>query len=305
MARARRPRRRPAAASCSPWAFRAVVLARARRSACFALASSRSASVAAVSARSASSEGCAPDRRQGLVTSGGAARPQLETDRVRTPARRTGPVPHRGTSRSTGGLDPLARDRDPPDCLGQQTGVGWVGHVAGHHRRVGPQRGGAQHLGLGRLGQQRLVQPVHRRRATAGGQLHQRRRVRHRPVQGNPAEPPPGDRVAHLATQALVAESVAEPRGTSTAGRSPSASTDDRFAGRSTERTVRRTPDHPATRRSEPARQGAGATPAAAPTRTTTVDRLRYGTRSPRSLLAQGVEAILPFQDWLITHRRS
>jgi hypothetical protein len=55
MARARRPRRRPAAPSCSPWAFRAVALVRARRSACFALVSSRSASVAAVSARSASS----------------------------------------------------------------------------------------------------------------------------------------------------------------------------------------------------------------------------------------------------------
>jgi hypothetical protein len=35
-------------------------------------------------------------------------------------------------------------------------------------------------------------------------------RVRHRPVQGNPAEPAPRDRVAHLAAQALVAEPVAE-----------------------------------------------------------------------------------------------
>ena len=42
----------------------------------------------------------------------------------------------------------------------------------------------------GGLGQQRLVQSLHRGRPATSGQLHQRRRMWHRPVQGNPAEPP-------------------------------------------------------------------------------------------------------------------
>ncbi|CAG7641040.1 hypothetical protein E143388_08254 [Rhodococcus opacus] len=58
---------------------------------------------------------------------------------------------------------PLSGGRDPSDCLGQQPGVGGVGHIAGHHGGVGPQLGGAQYLGLGGLGQQCPVQPVHRR----------------------------------------------------------------------------------------------------------------------------------------------
>jgi hypothetical protein len=68
----------------------------------------------------------------------------------------------------------------------------------------------AQQLGLGGLGQQRLVAGVDRDRAAAGGQLHQRRRMRHLPIQPDPAEPAPTDGVRDLPAQALVAQPVAE-----------------------------------------------------------------------------------------------
>lgn len=190
MARARRPLRRPAAASCSPRVFWAVALARARRS---ALVSSRSASMAAVSARSASSEGRAPDRGQGLVASGGAARTQLETDRVRTLARRTGPVPHPAPGRSTGGEGSAFR-------WPRSVGLPWP---------TTRSRWGRTHCWAPRwcrpatwwcaVPWPRWPWPAVPRsarpppRATAGRQLHQRGRVRHRPVQRDPAEPPPRD----------------------------------------------------------------------------------------------------------------
>src|SRR5208283_2245531 len=54
------------------------------------------------------------------------------------------------------------------------------------------------------------IESVDRGGPAPGGQLHQRRRMRHRPVQRNPAEPPPGDRIADLPTQRLIAQPVAE-----------------------------------------------------------------------------------------------
>ena len=62
----------------------------------------------------------------------------------------------------------------------------------------------------GRPGQQRLVQPGHRIFPAPGSQLHQRRGMRHLGIQRDPAEPPPGDRVANLSAQALLAQPVPE-----------------------------------------------------------------------------------------------
>ena len=127
-----------------------------------------------------------------------------------SPAGRSGPIPQFGADRTTGGLDPATGRGDPPDRFREQPGIGRIGDVRRHHRGVDPDPGAAQQLRLRRLRQQRLVQPLHRSRAAPGGQLHQRRRVRHRLIQPDPAELPPGDRVRHLPTQRLVAQPVAE-----------------------------------------------------------------------------------------------
>ena len=123
---------------------------------------------------------------------------------------RAAAVPHTGSGRTTGGLDTTPGHRDPPHRLGQQPRVGRVGHIRRDHRGVRPQPGRAQQLGLCGLGQQRLVAPIHRSDAAAGRELHQRRRVRDVAVDGDPAEPPPGDRVADLTAQALVSQVVTE-----------------------------------------------------------------------------------------------
>src|SRR5436189_1805599 len=77
-----------------------------------------------------------------------------------------------------------------------------------------------------------------------------------------------------------------------------------RSAGRSAARTARRTPGHPAAHRPWPAPPAAAAPPPAATTPTTSIDRLWCGTR-PRSLLAQGVEAILSTAPAVITDRHA
>src|SRR5947207_10004931 len=77
-----------------------------------------------------------------------------------------------------------------------------------------------------------------------------------------------------------------------------------RSAGQRTVRTGRRTPGHPAAHPPAPARPAAAAPPPAATTPTTSTDRLRYGTR-PRSLLTQGVEAILSTAPAVITDRHA
>src|SRR5262249_60594579 len=91
---------------------------------------------------------------------------------------------------------------------------------------------------------------------------------------------------------------------TSAADSTPPACTAGRSAGQSAARTGRRTPDHPAAHPPGPAPPAAAAPPPAATTPTTTADRLRYGTRH-RSLLTQGVEAILSTAPAGITHRHA
>jgi hypothetical protein len=74
-----------------------------------------------------------------FILLGSGTHPQPRADLMRPPAGCPGPVPHLGAGRATGGLDPPTGDRDPADRLGQQTRVGRIGNVAGHHRGVGPQ----------------------------------------------------------------------------------------------------------------------------------------------------------------------
>lgn len=119
-------------------------------------------------------------------------------------------VPQPGAGGTACGLDPSAGRCDPPDRLGQQPGVGRVGHVRRHHGGIGAQPIGAQQLGIGGLRQKRLVAPDDCCGAAPGGELHQRRRVRDLAIDRDPAEPPPGDRVADLTAQALKAQPVAE-----------------------------------------------------------------------------------------------
>jgi len=145
-----------------------------------------------------------------LLPAGRRAGAQLGGDLVRSFPRRAGAVPHLGAHRAAGGLDPLAGRADATHRLGQQTGIGRIGHVRRHHRGIHPDPVGAQQLRFGRLGQQRLVEPGHRRRPTPRSQLHQRGRMRHRPVQRDPAKPPPSDRIGDLPTQRLIAQPVAE-----------------------------------------------------------------------------------------------
>jgi DNA invertase Pin-like site-specific DNA recombinase len=94
--------------------------------------------------------------------------------------------------------------------LGQQPPVRRVGHIRADHRGIRPHPRGAQQPGTGRLRPQRLIQPRDRIFPAPGGQLHQRRRVRHPPIQPDPAKPPPADRVADLSAQALIPQPVAE-----------------------------------------------------------------------------------------------
>jgi len=152
-----------------------------------------------------------PGHRGLLVITGlRGPRPQLGRDGVRPLARGAAAVPHFGPPRPASGLDPPPGLRDPANGPGQQPRIGRVSDVRRHHRGIRAQPRGAQQLGPGRLGQQRLVQPVNRCAAAPGGQLHQRRGMRHRLVQTDPAKPPPRDRVADLRTQALKTQPVPE-----------------------------------------------------------------------------------------------
>ena len=179
-ARASRPRRRPRPHRAHRVHAARSALTRARRSARLALASSRSASSAAVAANSASSPvtrrtvACASSRpaaeRVRSLAAISCARRPAARDRSRTVVRIAPPAAWIRLP-----VTAIRRDR-----LGQQTRVGRIGHVRRHHRGVHPHPVGAQQLRLGGLGQQRLVQPVHRRRPAPRGQLHQRRRMRHR-----------------------------------------------------------------------------------------------------------------------------
>jgi hypothetical protein len=76
--------------------------------------------------------------------------------------------------------------------------------------RVGADLVRLQHLGFECLRQQRVVQLRNRLGSTAGGDLHERRRVRHRHPERDPTEALPGDRVRDLTAQRLEAQAIAE-----------------------------------------------------------------------------------------------
>jgi len=169
----------------------------------------------------------------------------------------------------------------------------------GDHRGVGPDPVGPQQLGVRGLGQQRLVAPLHRRDSAAGRELHQRCWVRDLPIDRDPAEPTPRDRVADLPAQALLAQPVAGTSSTSTAGRSPSAWTAGPPAGRRTARTARRIPGHPAVHRPGRAPPAAAAPPAATPPPQAHLDR-----SGPQHPPLQGSPNLRPLHD-LVIHTRN
>ena len=131
----------------------------------------------------------------------------------RPPASRPLPTGHHCPGGPARRLHPPRRPHQFAHRLGQQPRIGRVDHVRADHRRIGPHPGGAQQLLPRGLGPQCLVQPGHRRLPAPVGQLHQRRRMRHPPVQADPAEPPPGDRITDLPAQAFIAQPVPELEG--------------------------------------------------------------------------------------------
>jgi hypothetical protein len=135
---------------------------------------------------------------------------QLAGDLPHPARRRPPPVRRHRAGRAARCLHPPHRAHQLAHRLGQQPRIGRVSHVRTDHRGVSPHPGGAQQLRLRGLGPQRLVQPRHRILAAPAGQLHQRGRVRHPPIERDPAKPPPADRVADLGAQALIAQPVAE-----------------------------------------------------------------------------------------------
>ena len=210
------------------------------------------------------------DRPAALVPAQLGAGAQLGGDLAHPPGRGPPPVRHHGPGGPARRLHPPRRPHQLAHRLGQQPRIGRVGHVRADHRGIGPHPRGAQQLLPGRLGPQRLVQPGHRALPAPGGQLHQRRRMRHLGVQRDPAEPPPGDRVADLRAQALIAQPVPEleehqPQVTLHRRGRPA-----EHRVESTARTARRTPGHPAAHPPAPAPPAAAAAPAAAATPTTT-----------------------------------
>jgi hypothetical protein len=135
-------------------------------------------------------------------------------------AQRLGELPHpppgrpttvtkRGPGGRTPRLDPPHQPTELPDRVLQQVGVGREVNVGLHHGGVDPQLAGAQQLVGGQLAKQRTVEPLDHLRAGTVDQLDQGGRVRHRPLQPDPAKPAPADRVADLPAQGLVAELVA------------------------------------------------------------------------------------------------
>ena len=97
------------------------------------------------------------------------------TERVRSPGVCASPTPAACACAAAGQLG---------DTLGQQRRVRRVGDVGLDHRRVGAHPVGLQHLGLDRLAP---ATPRSARRSpspAAGGDLHQRRRMRHPPPNG-------------------------------------------------------------------------------------------------------------------------
>ena len=150
------------------------------------------------------------DRRRALVFAELAAGPHLGGHLAGPPAGRPPPVCHLGARGPARCLHPPHRTHQLDHRLGQKPHIGRVSHVRRDHRGIGPHPAGTQQLLPGGLGPQRLIQPRHRLLAAPAGQLHQRGRVRHPPIERDPAKPPPGDRDTDLRAQALKPQPVTE-----------------------------------------------------------------------------------------------
>jgi len=119
------------------------------------------------------------------------------------------PVPEPDPGRRSARPDPADQPTELADRVLQQVGIGRVVDVGGDHGGVDAQFAATQQLVAGELGHQRRVELLEDLRAGAADQLDQRGRVRHRLVQRDAGKAPPGDRVAHLPDQRLVAKLVA------------------------------------------------------------------------------------------------
>jgi hypothetical protein len=97
--------------------------------------------------------GDAPHHRPGLVTFLRRAQPQLGGDHAGPPTRRAAPVTDSSSRGATGGFDLRRVARNGADALGQQPGIGCVGHIGFRHRGVDPDPGGGQQFRLDRLDQ--------------------------------------------------------------------------------------------------------------------------------------------------------
>ena len=123
---------------------------------------------------------------------------------------RSGAVPKAGPAGQPGGLDGADGLGQLGHSFGQQPRVGRIGHVRRDHGRVGPDLVQLDEMRRVGLLEQPLVQRRHRRIATTRGDLHQRGWIRNRIGEPDAAEPPPSERVGHLAAEGLETESIAE-----------------------------------------------------------------------------------------------
>lgn len=129
-----------------------------------------------------------------------------------TPAHRAGPVPHRRTGREPQHVQRGHQGDEAGDATGHQAlRVRPVANVARDDRGIGPEAICPQHPAVIGLFDQRLVEPLHARRAAAFAALLQRRAVRDRAPERDPTEPAPADRVGDLPAQRLEAEAAAVP----------------------------------------------------------------------------------------------
>ncbi len=144
------------------------------------------------------------------LTHGDAGAPPQRVGELAQPASgRAAAVPERGPACSAARLEAPHQPAEGAHRLLEQVGVGRVVDVGLHDGGVDPEFAGAQQLVGGQLAQQRGVELLDHARAGATHQLAQGSGVWDGPVQGDAAEPAPGDRVANLLAQALVAELVA------------------------------------------------------------------------------------------------
>jgi hypothetical protein len=149
-----------------------------------------------------------------------AAAPQLGTDPVRSLSGQRGRVVEAGTGRHAGGLDPGHQPGGLGDAPHQQPRIRRVLDVGRHDGRVRPQPPDVDHARLDRRGHQPGVQVLDELGPAPRGDLHQRRRMRRRLTDQDPAEPPPTQRVRYLGAQRLVSEPVAVLQERSTASSS-------------------------------------------------------------------------------------